>query len=406
MEASAPSSNIPNEIIRIILLQLPVKSIIRFQCVCKQWRSMIQDSDFKLSYGGKGRLIILSNESERRGSQNSRKLVVRSTTRHGDLRLEREKWPLGEASAYPFIPGSDEYRVRALCSCNGFVLLAAGGRDFLLWNPSTRCSTKVLVSPYPVLKSLGTLAGLCYDSCTRDYKVVLLIRSCRTYFGYKFDNFDNPYVFYASLNHKKWRYVWFPYDFDSAIGSVEFRNTFHWWVNDIEGPYDWGSDYFPADRDRNRIVYFDPVHDKFRILPTPTELSSIVGLGVIDDCLSMACIPHHIEEETKTIQVLIMKEYGRQESWMTAFAIQMPELTVTYGGYGLTFYSQQNNAQEDVLFMRRSSDRQYLYVYDRKKDKVKEVLMDFLKQNTGLGNYASMCFYVESFNCLPLQSHE
>nr|GMD59331.1 F-box/kelch-repeat protein At3g23880-like [Ipomoea batatas] len=390
MEFSAPSSNIPNEIIRIILLQLPVKSIIRFRCVCKQWRSMIQDSDFKLSYGGQGRLIILTHESERWDSQNSRKLVVRSTTRHDDLRLERQECPLGEAAAYPLIPGSDQYRVTALCCCNGFVLLAAGERDILLWNPLTKCSTKVLESPGPMgLKSLGALAGLCYDSRTRDYKVVLLLL-CDSM---RMHDFDDQYVISASLTHKKWRSVRFPYFFGSTRGSVGFRNTFHWWVSDITD-IDW---YDLPRAHMNRILYFDPVHDEFRILPTPLEQrenNSIIGLGVIDDCLSMACIPHHNEEEINTMQVLIMKEYGIEESWMTVFSIQMP----TYRSLDLTFYFQTNNTKQ-VIFTRRGSDRCHVYVYDRKKDELKEVLMDLLKQNSW-GYFTSMFFYVENFNCL------
>ncbi|XP_019192392.1 PREDICTED: F-box/kelch-repeat protein At3g23880-like [Ipomoea nil] len=398
MEASSPSSNIPNEIIRIILLQLPVKSIIQFQCACKLWRSMIQDSDFKLSYGGPGRLFILSLEYERRGSQNSKQLVVRFTTRHDDdLRLERQKWPLGEAADYPLIRGSNQYHVTALCSCNGFVLLAAAERDILLWNPLTRCLTKVLESPYPGIKNSGVLAGLCYNSRTRDYKVVLLLLHLMDY--------DNPWcVIFANLTHKNWRSVRFPYCFDSIRGGVNFRDTFHWWVSDVPDPY-WYRGY-SSRANKNRIIYFDPMRDEFRILPTPSEQrenNSIVGLGVIDDCLSMACIPHHNEAKTNTLQVLIMKEYGIEESWMTAFDIQMPQLS--YGNHGLTFYSQPNNT-EQVLFMRRGSNRHHVYVYDREKDERKEVLMDFLKQSTGLGNFASMFFYVENFNCLALQPHD
>ncbi|XP_019192351.1 PREDICTED: F-box/kelch-repeat protein At3g23880-like [Ipomoea nil] len=401
MEASSPSSNIPNEIIRIILLQLSVESIIRFQCVSKLWRSMIQDSDFKLSYGGPGRLFILSHESERRGSQNSKQLVVRFTTRHDDdLRLERQKWPLGEAADYPLIRGSNQYHVTALSSCNGFVLLAAAERDILLWNPLTRCLTKVLESPYSGIKSSGALAGLCYYPRTRNYKVVLLFRHLMDY--------DNPWcVISASLTHKNWRSVQFPYCFDSIRDGVSFRNTFHWWVSDIPDPYWYSVGDYPPRANKNRIIYFDYVRDEFRILPTPSEQrenSSIVGLGVIDDCLSMACIPRHNEAKTNTLQVLIMKEYGIEESWMIAFDIQMPQLT--YGNRGLTFYSQPNNT-EQVLFMRRGLNRHHVYVYDREKDERKEVLMDFLKQSTGLDeNFASMFFYVENFDCLALQPHD
>ncbi|XP_031116708.1 putative F-box protein At1g47790 [Ipomoea triloba] len=217
MEASTPFSNIPNEIIPHILLQLPVKAVIRCQCVCKQWRSLIDDSDFKLSYSGQRRVIILSLDSK-------------SQDYNWNSRFLGHELPFGEA-AYPLINrASDKYPVSSLCSCNGFVLLMAE-RDILLWNPSTRCLTKVLESPYPEESNLVLLGGLCYDSCTRDYKAVLSIRSL---IGPLDREFGNPFVISTSLNHEEWPPVQFPYNFNSANGNLEFRNTFYRWANDIE----------------------------------------------------------------------------------------------------------------------------------------------------------------------------
>nr|GMD62416.1 F-box/kelch-repeat protein At3g23880-like [Ipomoea batatas] len=391
MEAS-----VPNDIIRHIFLQLSMKSVIRCQCVCKQWCSLIQDSNFKLSYRGQQRVIILSLEfkPQLQDYDWDSRFFVRSTSLN-DLRLQR---PFGEA-AYPLIHASHQYLVRALCSFNGVVLLVGDERDIWLWNPTTRCSTKVLKLPYQeMLNPVILAAGLCYDSCTRDYKVVLLLRRLLR-LGH---GFGDPFVISASLNHKEWRPVEFPYN--SARGGVEFRNTFHWWASDIKD----------LDRDRdmsggNRILYFDLVRDEFRIVPIPERRennSSIVGLGVIDDCLCMTYIIQEQEGElkTKTMQVLIMKEYGKQESWMIAFSIQMPELGDVYGSYGLTFYSQKKNARE-VLFLLRNAGwcGRQVYVYDRKKDEMKEELMDFL-QGSSCRYFVSMCLYVESFVCLPLQS--
>ncbi|XP_031114188.1 F-box/kelch-repeat protein At3g23880-like [Ipomoea triloba] len=335
MEASASLSNLPQDIIRHILLQLPVKCVIRCQCVCKQWRSLIDDSDFKFSYRGQLRMILLSPEFK--SKDRWRRSIVKSTSH--DLRLRRHKWPFGEES-----PLIREDNLRVLCSCNGLVLLLrVGTEDIWLWNPSTKCSTKVLESPYPEEFNHIYLGGLCYDSCTSDYKVVLLIHPIG------FDPFEFGYPFYpffisASFKHKKWRQVQFPCNSKSVRAGLEFRNTFHWWASDMKD-WDWYKNY---SSDRNKIVYFDPAHDEFRILPLPTpELSknfSIFGLGVIDDCLCMAaCLVHDEEEEPKIKTIWIMKEYGRQESWMIAFTMQMPELGDIYGSYGLTFYSQKKN---------------------------------------------------------------
>ncbi|XP_019192301.1 PREDICTED: F-box/kelch-repeat protein At3g23880-like [Ipomoea nil] len=211
MEASTPFSNIPNEIIRLILLQLPVKSVIRCQCVCKHWRSLIDDSDFKFSYRGQGRVIFLSTESiskdrDRRWRPISKSLV-RSTSH--DLRLRRHKRPFG--NVYPFIRASSGNDLNVLCSCNGFVLLRVAKKDIWLWNPSTKCSTKVLELSYPEkLDQVIIRSGLCYNSCTRDYKVVLLLRHHLIPLGHDYgDPFVifarlNHSIIFASLNHKEW----------------------------------------------------------------------------------------------------------------------------------------------------------------------------------------------------------
>nr|GMD59334.1 F-box/kelch-repeat protein At3g23880-like [Ipomoea batatas] len=372
MEASASLSNLPQDIIRLILLQLPVKCVIQCQSVCKQWRSLIDDSDFKFSYRGQFRVIL--HESNNRW----RRSIVRSTSH--DLRLRRHKWPYGEGS--PLIRATFENNFSVLCSCHGIVLLLVDNRDIWLWNPSTKCSTKVLESPYSEDLHVVILGGLCYDSCTKDYKVVLSIGP-----GLVFGVFIS-----ASFNHKKWRQVQFPCNSKSVRAGLEFRNTFYWWASDMKD-WDW---YKNFSSDRNKIVYFDPAHDEFRILPLPTpKLSknfSIFGLGVIDDCLCMgACLVQEEEEEPKTKTIWIMKEYGRQESWMIAFTMQMPELGDIYGSYGLTFYSQKKNVQE-ILFLHTAGwCGRHVYIYDRKKHE--------LKEDPVCRNFVSMCFYVESLAC-------
>nr|GMD62414.1 F-box/kelch-repeat protein At3g23880-like [Ipomoea batatas] len=410
MEDSTPFSNIPNEIIRHILLQLPMKAVIRCQCVCKQWRSWIDDSDFKLSYRGKRRVIIVSHEPKNQDYNWNSRFLVRSTS-HGSC-FQRHKLPFGEA-AYPLIRASNEFPVRSLCSCNGFVLLLLiAERDILLWNPSTRCLMKVLHLPYPKESNMVILGGLCYVSSTRDYKAVILIRPLMALIGPRRE-FGYPFAISASLNHKEWRSVQFPYNLNSVNGNVEFRNTFyctfHWWASDIEN---WHSnmDYFSGGN-RNRIVYFDPVCDEFKILPTPELRQNfpIVGLGVIDDCLSMACSVHKQKNSIPTtIQVLIMKEYGIQESWMTAFAVQITtQYPYTIASYGLTFYSKKNNTQEVLFLHAMNWTEGKVYVYDRRKDELREVPLDFPKNDSGRRGIwcVSMCFYVESLASLPLQPH-
>ncbi|KAI9087204.1 hypothetical protein K1719_030839 [Acacia pycnantha] len=45
-EVEADDSFLPQEIIRDILIRLPVKSLIRFQCVCRHWSDLFKDPSF------------------------------------------------------------------------------------------------------------------------------------------------------------------------------------------------------------------------------------------------------------------------------------------------------------------------------------------------------------------------
>lgn len=58
MPSMAP--HIPMEIVADILSRLPVKSLLRFKSVCKQWQSLISDPKFNLSKGRERALVYFS----------------------------------------------------------------------------------------------------------------------------------------------------------------------------------------------------------------------------------------------------------------------------------------------------------------------------------------------------------
>lgn len=132
-EIKPPLPYLPNEIISHILSKSQLKSLIRLQCVCKQWRSMIQDPDFKL-YRGQSRAVAVMQKPRKIG------FTVAPITQN--LRLEKQ---FQLKSRFPIINRRSHWS-GVSCSCNGLVRAVFGGIEehIFVWNPATRCSTKVL----------------------------------------------------------------------------------------------------------------------------------------------------------------------------------------------------------------------------------------------------------------------
>lgn len=199
-------------------------------------------------------------------------------------------------------------RFEILGSCKGFLLIKHDV-DLYLWNPSIRQCTKVLSLPRKdkdvkyERRLIGS--GLCYDSSTDDYKAVLAYKGdCTYYNGYK------GITVVASLKSRRWTTFCLPYKLNSG---ATVNDRLHWVVGE-----------FPT----QQIVCFDPLVDEFAEFSTPCNerRNEILGLGVLDGCLCVVCYGH-CGRDTPDIVVLIMKEYGMEESWTRLFVISH------FGGY-------------------------------------------------------------------------
>nr|GMD59330.1 F-box/kelch-repeat protein At3g23880-like [Ipomoea batatas] len=364
MEVSASKKarsppHIPIDMIRYILLKLKMKALIRCECVCKEWRSTIEDPDFKLSYRG-GRRLLVAAASGRTLSFTS--ITADDTPRSKTLFQRRV---LSECDWWSGV----------WCCCNGLVLFSAG-KHILLWNPSTRCCTKVL--ELQSLEPFGghrleevSASGLCYVPSTWDYKAVLLLR-----YGT---------VLVVSLKNKQWRKVSFPYHAISGTdGGVNFRNTLHWRVADSD------SDWYFSLRCK-KVVYFDAESDEFKELPTPNfpdKSCSILGLGIIDD--AHLCMARDKWDEIGDVEVLVMKEYGVKNSWISQFVISGSQFRSGYYR-NFTFYSSKYNTQALIGSCFYGWWGTLVYHFKNKK------LENFLEAGHAIRSTA-ICSYVQSFD--------
>ncbi|KAK4256140.1 hypothetical protein QN277_009047 [Acacia crassicarpa] len=162
---------IPSEIITNILKRLPVKSLIRFRCVCKDWKNLFKTQSFisehyRHSTHQNPYLIFQCDGCK----CNPRHLCLMNRYMHI---LEYPTLPLTDSSM-------DLYRI--VGSSNGLICLEfVRSKSYMLWNPAIREAFQV-----PEFKSLkfprfrvSSFIGFGFSPIVNDYKIVKVFICCR-----------------------------------------------------------------------------------------------------------------------------------------------------------------------------------------------------------------------------------
>ncbi|KAF7150417.1 hypothetical protein RHSIM_Rhsim02G0055100 [Rhododendron simsii] len=129
--------NLPFEIIVEILLRLSVKSLLRFRCVTKLWRSLISQTEF-----AKTHLRLASVNTD----YTHHRLILQGLCSYDDFK---------SCSLYSVLNEKSDTAVEVDCplkityspvmvvgSCDGLVCIAVDLKVFI-WNPSTRKSKRL-----------------------------------------------------------------------------------------------------------------------------------------------------------------------------------------------------------------------------------------------------------------------
>ncbi|XP_059285701.1 F-box/kelch-repeat protein At3g23880-like [Lycium ferocissimum] len=340
-------ADVPDEITMIILSNLPVKSLLRFKCISKQWGSWISCPKFQLSNQSQSGVIVDVLFCYKAPCSTTGKMNKRSI-RFINQQLASEEF------SYPPMKRGRKQDCGLLGSCHGLILINSDEHIYL-WNPATRVCTKVLELDDLDEAGYWTRGGLCFDSSKNVYKAVLIM--------YKNQDYSVEFVIVASLEDKQWRQLEFPYDIPSMSEGITMLGRLHYRV--------WGND-------GSKLIYFDPISEKFHMFPVPEPKSNqeeivIVGLGVLNECLCiMTCLEHD-----KSAEILVMKEYGVKESWTSLFSIRNSEvkgsiadINYPYGFVILLFFVTENG--ELVLIYDYCGKD--VAVYNPKNDNMREIV--------------------------------
>ncbi|KAL8040801.1 hypothetical protein ABFX02_10G123100 [Erythranthe guttata] len=158
---------LPYDMIEIILLQLPVKSLLRFKSVSKSWEATISDRKFAANHLRQSKK---KNDSFDDGQDDLLLWVGKSSMDFLVFNLDPSKncrWEMKSLSV--------------LCYCDGLVLLHRhlpyDGSIYRLWNPSSKSEVNISCDPR-IHRGGGhdyadVAQGLYYDQSVEDYKIVV-----------------------------------------------------------------------------------------------------------------------------------------------------------------------------------------------------------------------------------------
>ncbi|XP_026423690.1 F-box/kelch-repeat protein At3g06240-like, partial [Papaver somniferum] len=225
----------PEEIIVDILKRLPVKSVLKFRCVCKKWYNILNDLEFlkkqqNHDLGDDESTLILKKGLDYYSISNDTFTSISSSS-SSDVAITLSgkdvkvlDFPI--ISPKTLIRSFIEETVQILGSCKGlicFVLCFA--RIHGLLNPFTGEYRKLPspMSSIPSGKSLFYNYELGYDSKINDYKLVRIAKSDE----------NVPEVEVYTVGSNSWRSIEnldFPYV--SCRGTSKFLNgSLHWIAN-------------------------------------------------------------------------------------------------------------------------------------------------------------------------------
>ncbi|KAL7081647.1 hypothetical protein ACP275_14G051700 [Erythranthe tilingii] len=349
--------HLPQEIIEEILYKLPVKTLFRFKCVSKRWRSLISSKKFAQHHLKKSRtnlsrqkLIILNSDVINRSfrSCSLQTLIENSnvaTFDHHRMDLHTaDRIPMSSRSITSFSDERDEhYNLRRLynptthypmmaatmmtsarktrrrfsnyprCdfllevlgSCNGLLLVSVDVRNLILWNPTTRQAKNI--SP-PENRSRyfysddfidggSFVYGLGYDESTEDYKVVCF-----------FVEYEKPHnttttMIYSSRANS-WKRV---ESFEKGFFRLDICGTF------VNGKLHWMTEEDKNKRGRWDIVSLDLAEEKYETVGPPQSRTHYrPRLHDLGGCLSLTSFDRNLDMD---VWVMTKKCGETEYSW-------------------------------------------------------------------------------------------
>ncbi|XP_017251007.1 F-box protein CPR1-like [Daucus carota subsp. sativus] len=336
--------DIPEDIVREILLRLPVKLLLQYTSVCKTWLSIITSPDFISSHTH--RALMVSRIDPTLLAIRVNELILFSRARDG---LTSNNNHSNNLLVMPRLFGIKPFVIN---SCNGIICVAnlVNHNDlFYLWNPAIRKCRK-LPDP-PRRRSYRYIIGFGYDSISADYKVVRCEYDYSRYFKAR-------KVHVYSTNADCWREIrpTIPLEYSSWI-PLEYRG----WRSKRADIVVNGVVYFD---NFDELISFDLHKEIFGRIPLPSSHRLQLS-KVLDFEGAVAMVFGYIGDEVGA-HLWTLDDVSGRVTWTKIFSIDAdPDSYLWLKCYlgGGQFCGRITNKKTDDVY-------NILYNYEKKKTKL------------------------------------
>ncbi|CAK8544831.1 unnamed protein product [Lathyrus sativus] len=306
------SSYIHYDLCLSILSNLSLKSLKRFECVCKSWIRLLENPNFKSLF----RKSFLSNNHcyyddsfvlIHQYMNNDQSMMYSFSGERFENRTKLD-WP------NPFQEVDPKFYISGANSIKGiFCLINYSQPDIrvLLWNPTTGEFKVVPTSPNEFVPNMDFDAaqyGFGYDSFSDDYKVIRCVLMSSE------DLSLDPFWEIYSLKSNSWKQREFDIPINYDENGVSLEGVVYWYGENEEN----------EDYDEAYIYSFDLNSEKFVTTPLPLTDDNFDfnfvcrGLVVLNG--SIALISNYTN--IYSFHVAILGEIGVRESWFKLFIVQ------------------------------------------------------------------------------------
>ncbi|KAL3721344.1 hypothetical protein ACJRO7_033782 [Eucalyptus globulus] len=326
-------SKLPHDVAVEILKRLPARSLLRFRCVSRSWRSAIDDPRFVALHWSHSALHASSRYLACLDCGDDAVQNRCSLFPNGPL----ARPPSPSQIEIPFVAPANRYAL--VGSCDGLICVSESSRDgaeraVYLWNLFTR-KHKAVRLPRPERRqtlSMGgahVAQGFCFDAKSNDYCVVRIIR----FVGVRRQGFRDrkPRVEVYSLRADSWRTLECEVPLLCHGSSAVFLNgNLHWCS--FNGKWDgYGS-----------IALFNIAGEVFDEMALPEEmllinsLHFVLSVAVLNGLLAVLFSGEEVIERfdfNSECFVWVMRDYGVPESWIKLYTFKATGPVTRFDGF-------------------------------------------------------------------------